>query len=77
MIKEIAFVRKANTQSHSGDRVLGYATVTITNDGRSIVREFSACSRNPTKQIESLRKGAMKEAKKLKVPFVDRLEVTI
>lgn len=72
-----ALVRKANTLSHTGNKVLGYAAVVVRDNGSIVVREYSACTRNPAKQIEELRKNAQKAAKQLKCEYKEMLEVTV
>jgi len=71
-----ALVRMKNVPSAEGI-VLGYAAITVKDDGKVIVREYSGCTRNPEKQIESLRKGAVKGAKTLKCEYKEMLDVTI
>jgi len=72
-----ALVRKKNVPSASGEKVLGYAAITVRDDGTVIVREYSSCTRNPEKQIESLRKNAKSGAKSLKCIYKEMLDVTI
>jgi hypothetical protein len=71
-----ALVRMKNVDSVKGS-VLGYASITVKDDGKVIVREYSECTKNPEKQIESLRKNAVKGAKTLKCQYKEMLNVTI
>ena len=71
-----ALVRMKNVHSASGI-VLGYAAITVKDDGKIVVRDYSGCTRNPEKQIESLRKVAMKGAKTLRCDYKEMLNVTI
>jgi hypothetical protein len=72
-----ALVRKKNVPSASGKNVLGYAAITVRDNGTIIVRECSSCTRNPDAQIESLRKNAKQGAKALKCEYKEMLNVTI
>lgn len=72
-----ALVRMKNTQSRDGKRVLGYAAITVRANGQIIVRDHSACTQNPEKQIGSLRKNAMAAAKALKCEYKEMLNTTI
>lgn len=72
-----ALVRKKNIPSASGKNVLGYAAIAVRDNGDVIVREYSACTRNPDAQIESLRKNAKQGAKSLKCEYKEMLNVTI
>lgn len=74
---QTALVRMKNVPSHTGEKVLGYASIVIRNDKSIIVREYSACIKNPQKQIEWLRKDAKQGAKTLKCEYKEMLEVTI
>jgi hypothetical protein len=71
-----ALVRMKNVPSPQGE-VLGYAAVTVKDDGKIIVREYSGCTRNSEKQIESLRKGAKSGAKTLRCEYREMLNITI
>lgn len=72
-----ALVRMKNLPSHTGEKVLGYAAITVRDNGSIVVREHSACTRNPAKQIESLRQIAKKGAKALKCEYKEMLEMVI
>ena len=72
-----ALVRKNNVKSKDGNLVLGYASVVVRDNGTCVVREYSACTNNPAKQIESLRKNAREAAKALKCEFKELLNTTI
>lgn len=72
-----ALVRMKNVASASGEKVLGYAAITVRDNGTIVVRDSSACTRNPVAQIASLRKAAKVAAKALKCEYKELLEVTI
>jgi hypothetical protein len=72
-----ALVRMKNVPSRSGEKVLGYAAITVRDNGQIIVREYSACTQNAEKQIEALRKIAIKGAKALKCEYKEMLNKTI
>lgn len=72
-----ALVRMKNLPSNTGKKVTGYAAITVRDNGQIIVREHSACTRNPEKQIEALRKMAIKGAKALKCEYKEMLNKTI
>lgn len=72
-----ALVRMKNVPSRSGEKVLGYAAITVRDNGQIIVREYSACTQNVEKQIEALRKIAIKGAKALKCEYKEMLTTTI
>jgi hypothetical protein len=72
-----ALVRMKNVPSRSGEKVLGYAAITVRDNGQIIVRDYSACTRNPEEQIESLRKDAIKASKTLKCEYKEMLNKTI
>ena len=72
-----ALVRMKNIPSRSGEKVLGYAAITVRDNGQIIVREYSACTQNAEKQIEALRKIAIKGAKALKCEYKEMLNKTI
>jgi len=71
-----ALVRMKNVPSPKG-AVLGYAAITVRDNGQIIVREYSGCTQNPEAQIESLRKNAKKAAKTLKCEYKEQLNKTI
>lgn len=71
-----ALVRKKNVLSAKGV-VLGYAAITVRDDGKIVIRDYSGCTRNPEKQIESLRKIAKSGAKSLRCEYKEMLNFTI
>jgi hypothetical protein len=72
----VALVRMKNVHSAKGN-VLGYAAITVRDDGKVVVRDYSGCTRNPEKQIESLRKTAKAGARALKCEYKEMLNVSI
>ncbi len=72
-----ALIRKKNVLSASGEKVLGYAAITVRDNGPIVVCDWSACTRNPAAQIESLRKAAKATAKALRCEYKEMLEVAI
>jgi hypothetical protein len=71
-----ALVRMKNVHSANGI-VLGYAAITVRDDGKIVVRDYSGCTRDPEKQIEGIRKIAKKGAKALRCEYKEMLHVTI
>jgi hypothetical protein len=66
-----------NVPSPTGKKVLGYAEITVRDNGNVIVRDYSSCTKNPEAQIESLRKSAKAAAKALKVEYKELLDTVI